>query len=81
VLITKSISVLIATGRVYISRDVIFYESVFPFSKLHPNTGACLRLENFLLPSSLVDCMLFGINVDVNRAPKSIDPTVHPCST
>ena len=33
----------ISTGRVYISRDVVFDENVFPFSKLHPNAGARLR--------------------------------------
>jgi hypothetical protein len=30
----------ISTGRVYISRDVIFDEEIFPFAKLHPNAGA-----------------------------------------
>jgi hypothetical protein len=51
----------ISTGCVYISRDVIFDESVFPFSKLHPNAGARLRSEISLLPSSLVDPMSFGV--------------------
>jgi hypothetical protein len=32
-------------GRVYISRDVVFDELVFPFSRLHPNAGARLRAE------------------------------------
>jgi hypothetical protein len=27
-------------GRIYISRDVIFYEQVFPFASLHPNASA-----------------------------------------
>jgi hypothetical protein len=44
----------VSTGRVYISRDVVFDESV-PFSKLHPNAGAQLRSEISLLPSSLID--------------------------
>jgi len=43
----------VAEGRVYISRDVVFDEIVFPFSKLHPNVGASLRSEILLLPSSL----------------------------
>ena len=30
----------ISTGRVYISRDVVFDESIFPFSNLHPNAGS-----------------------------------------
>jgi hypothetical protein len=38
---------------VYISRDVVFDENVFPFSKLHDNAGARLRAEILLLPSSL----------------------------
>jgi hypothetical protein len=41
----------ITTGRVYISRDVVFDESVFPFSTLHPNVGSRLRAEIALLPS------------------------------
>ena len=32
----------VSTGRVYISRDVVFDETVFPFSTLHPNAGARL---------------------------------------
>jgi histone deacetylase 1/2 len=35
----------ITTRRLYISHDVTFDESIFPFSKLHPNTGAQLRTE------------------------------------
>jgi hypothetical protein len=52
------------TGRVYISRDVIFDESVFPFANLHPNAGARLSKEILLLPEHLripnsgdVDCI------------------------
>ena len=30
-------------GRIYISRDVVFYEHVFPFASLHPNAGARLK--------------------------------------
>ncbi|WVZ51017.1 hypothetical protein U9M48_002209 [Paspalum notatum var. saurae] len=41
-----------SNGRVYISGDVIFDEEVFPFSKLHHNSGARLRQEILLLPSS-----------------------------
>ena len=33
----------VSTGRVYISRDVVFDETQFPFEKLHPNAGALLR--------------------------------------
>jgi hypothetical protein len=37
---------------VYISRDVVFDENVFPFASLHPNAGALLKKEILLLPSS-----------------------------
>jgi hypothetical protein len=38
-------------GRAYISRDVVFDETVYPFAKLNPNTGTRLRSEILLLPS------------------------------
>jgi hypothetical protein len=60
-----------STGRVYISRDVIFYESVFPFANLHQNAGARLRKEILLLPNHLlntgrgdVDCIDSNITND-----------------
>jgi hypothetical protein len=43
----------VSTGRIYISRDVIFYEQVFPFADLHANAGARLRSEIELLPPTL----------------------------
>jgi hypothetical protein len=45
----------VTEGRVYISRDVIFDEDVFPFAKLHPNVGARLRSEILLLPPHLLN--------------------------
>jgi hypothetical protein len=42
----------VSTGCIYISRDVVFYEKVFPFSSLHPNAGALLKQEILLLPTS-----------------------------
>jgi histone deacetylase 1/2 len=45
----------ISSGRVYISRDVVFDENEFPFSKLHPNAGARLREEISLLPQNLLN--------------------------
>jgi len=45
----------ISTGRIYISRDVIFDENVFPFSELHPNAGARLRSEIDLLHPTLLN--------------------------
>jgi hypothetical protein len=43
----------VSTGRIYISRDVVFDENVFPFASLHPNVGALLKKEILLLPSSI----------------------------
>ena len=43
----------VPTGRVYMSRDVVFDETQFPFAKLHPNAGALLRKEILLLPYHL----------------------------
>jgi hypothetical protein len=40
----------VAEGRIYISRNVVFDEIVYPFSKLNPNAGARLRYEILLLP-------------------------------
>jgi hypothetical protein len=42
----------VSTGRVYISRDVVFDENLFPFSDLHPNAGRRLKEDILLLPSS-----------------------------
>jgi histone deacetylase 1/2 len=44
-----------AAGCVYISRDVVFDEHLFPFASLHPNAGAQLRAEIALLPDSLLN--------------------------
>lgn len=38
------------TGRVYISRDVVFYENIFPFSQTQVSSGSC-PLYDQLLPS------------------------------
>lgn len=43
----------VSTGRVYISRDVVFDEHIFPFAELHANAGARLRAQINLLPSTL----------------------------
>ena len=39
-----------STGRVYTSRDVVFDESIFPFSELYPNARALLQKEVLLWP-------------------------------
>jgi hypothetical protein len=43
----------VSTGRIYVSRDVVFDEAVFPFKDLHPNAGALLRKEIILLDKTL----------------------------
>jgi hypothetical protein len=43
----------VATGQVYISRDVVFDGNDFPFSQLHSNTGAQLHAKIPLLPPML----------------------------
>jgi hypothetical protein len=43
----------VASGRVYISCDVVFDETVFPFAKLNPNAGARLRSDILLLHTNL----------------------------
>ena len=40
----------VSSGCIYISRDVVFDETIFPFSKLHPNARALLRAKIDLLP-------------------------------
>lgn len=54
----------IPTGRVYISRDVIFYETKFPFADLHPNAGTLLCKEILLLPPHLTGFDQGGNNYD-----------------
>jgi hypothetical protein len=43
----------ISSGRLYISRDIVFDEIVFPFASLHDNAGARLRAEINHLPLNL----------------------------
>jgi hypothetical protein len=43
----------VATGRVYVSRDVVFDDAMFPFQTLHPNAGALLPREILLLEPAL----------------------------
>jgi histone deacetylase 1/2 len=42
----------VSTGCVYISRDVVFDENVFPFHGLHPNVRALLKQQILLLPTN-----------------------------
>jgi hypothetical protein len=52
----------VPTGRVYISRDVVFDEEVFPFATLHDNAGARLRHEISLLPEHLLGSHHGGVD-------------------
>jgi hypothetical protein len=45
----------LSTGRIYISRDVIFDENVFPLSKLQPNADPKLCSKISLLPQLLTN--------------------------
>jgi hypothetical protein len=45
----------ISSGRVYISRYVVFDKTEFSFSKLHSKAGARLRVEISLLPLNLLN--------------------------
>jgi hypothetical protein len=40
----------VSGGHVYISRDVVFDETVMPFTKLNSNAGTRLHSEILLLP-------------------------------
>jgi hypothetical protein len=57
----------LSTGRIYISRDIIFDENVFPFSKLQPNVSPKLHLESSLLPQFLTNPSSPGGESDTNH--------------
>jgi histone deacetylase 1/2 len=65
----------VTTGRVYISRDVVFDENVFPFASLHPNAGKRLREETLLLPPQNTACTN-GDASHVDHMPLPIIPIV-----
>ena len=66
----------ISTGRVYISRDVVFDESIFPFSNLHPNAGSRLKSEILLLPPSLLNSFGDMNNSIYPMANASLEPSL-----
>jgi hypothetical protein len=65
----------VTTGRVYISRDVVFDENVFPFASLHPNAGKRLREETLLLPPQNIACTNGDVSHD-DHMPLPIIPIV-----
>jgi hypothetical protein len=66
----------IPTGRVYISRDVIFDEGVFPFASLHENAGQRLRHEISLLPEHLLGSYSGGVD-GTDRYYANTNPNEH----
>jgi histone deacetylase 1/2 len=68
----------ITEGRVYISRDVVFDEDVYPFASLHSNVGARLRSEILLLSPTLLNPSTFGDN---NTLDSTSNDSLHTNST
>ena len=62
-----------STRHVYLSRDVVFDENMFPFSKLHQNVGAQLCSEINLLDLNLLP---YGAEPIANHATNH-----HPANT
>jgi hypothetical protein len=65
----------ISTGRLYISYDIVFDETVFPFASLHSNAGARLRAEINLLPLSLQHFTLHTHGGHELQGPVDANPT------
>jgi hypothetical protein len=70
----------VSTGCIYISRDVVFNEVVFPFTELHANVGVRLRVEINLLPSTLLPSSNFE-NRGHQFLVASLLPNDHPVDT
>lgn len=71
----------ISSGRIYISRDVIFDENVFPFASLNPNAGARLRAEVIQLSDTTWVPLAFsrGEHVAIPCANDSLDGAPEVC--
>jgi hypothetical protein len=71
-----------STDRVYISRDVVFDENIYPFAAFHPNVGARLRSEILLLPEHLSP-LFHGDNTATDLSNQSPDTcaTNSTCAT
>jgi hypothetical protein len=68
----------VTTGRVYISRDVVFDENIFPFAELHPNAGRRLHEEILLLPSDTYISETHDGGAYSNDQYLQIDPVIPP---
>jgi hypothetical protein len=67
------------TGRVYISRDVVFDEAIFPFEKLHDNAGRRLHKEISLLPPTVLNRNTdIGVNYTNDHVLNSPNVSVFP---
>jgi hypothetical protein len=62
----------VATSHIYISRDVVFDENVFPFFELHPNARTQLRAKILLLPPSLRN--FYGDAIVADHRANDTDP-------
>jgi hypothetical protein len=75
----------VKAGRVYISRDVVFDENVFPFASLHPNAGRILRHELHLLPPDIPLSHVGDAQIDdpmtIPILPVATNPTQHTAET
>jgi hypothetical protein len=72
----------VSTGRIYISRDVIFDEHVFPFKNLYSNAGALLQKEILLLDPTLRNFELGDDSInDFMEDTHAIDPSSSPICT
>jgi histone deacetylase 1/2 len=67
-----------STGRVYISRDVIFDESLFPFANLSQNVGARLRKEILLLHDHLLNPDSGGVDCTDSSVTKNHTNNMSP---
>jgi hypothetical protein len=70
----------ISTGRRYMSRDIVFDESVFSFASLPSNAGSQLKAKILLLPSSLQSLHMHDyeghdLQFDANANPPDNIPT------
>jgi hypothetical protein len=66
----------VSSSRLYISRDVIFYENIFPFANLSSSTTVHYFVEVLLLPSSGArsDSSLNDTLPNANAAPPVLLP-------
>jgi hypothetical protein len=67
----------VSRGHIYISRDIIFDETVFPFATLNPNAGARYHADALLMPST--DHGNNDIIHSTNDPTVSILPIFDPC--